>query len=142
MRTIVAIFLILHGLVHAILAMVPDPNAPEVKFATFFSQSWVLNGLGLSESAGRLIAMILAALATIGFVATGLALLDILVPFDWWRTLVIASAVVSLVLLIIFWNLYLVIGVRRRARKKCQPVNSIPLLSKRAWVRPLSSPPS
>ena len=111
MKTILAIFLILHGLVHGILAMVPNPNSPEAGFATFFSQSWLLSGLGLSESAGRPIAIILAVIATIGFIATGLALLDILVPFDWWRSLAIASAVVSLVLLVVFWNLYLIIGV-------------------------------
>ena len=111
MKTIIAIFLILHGLVHAILAMVPDPNAPEARFATFFSRSWLLANLGLSEPVSRAIAMVLAVLATIGFVATGLALLDVLFPFDWWQTLAIVSAVVSLLLLIIFWNLYLVVGV-------------------------------
>jgi hypothetical protein len=111
MKTILAIFLILHGLVHGILALVPNPNNPEAGFATFFSRSWLLAGLGLSESAARSIAIILAAIATIGFIAAGLALLDILLPFDWWRTLTIASAVVSLLLLVIFWNLYLVAGV-------------------------------
>ena len=111
MTTIVALFLILHGLVHGILAMVPDPNAPEARFATFFSRSWLLAGLGLPESAARVIAIILAAAATIGFIAAGLALLDILVPLDWWRALAITSAVVSLLLLVIFWNLYLIIGV-------------------------------
>ena len=111
MTTIVAIFLILHGLVHAILAMAPSPGSPEAVFATFFSRSWLLSGLGLSDSAGKPMAIVLAAIATIGFIAAGLALLDILVPFDWWRTLAIASAVVSLLLLIIFWNLYLIVGV-------------------------------
>ena len=45
-----------------------------------------------------------------GFVAAGLGLLDILVPFAWWQTLAMASVVVSLVLLIIFWNSYLIVG--------------------------------
>ena len=111
MKTIIALFLILHGLVHAILAMVPDPNKPESGFGTFFSRSWLLTGLGLSESAGRPIAIVLAAVATIGFIAAGLALLEILVPFGWWRILAIASAMVSLLLLVVFWNLYLIIGV-------------------------------
>jgi hypothetical protein len=110
-KTVVAIFLILHGLVHAILAMAPSPHAPEAVFATFFSRSWLLSSLGLSESAGRSISFLLAALATIGFVATGLALLDFLIPFDWWRTLAIASASVSLLLLVIFWNTYLIVGI-------------------------------
>lgn len=111
LKTIVAIVLILHGLVHAILAMVPDPKEPDAGFATFFSQSWLLSGLGISQSAARPIAILLAAIATIGFVASGLALLDILVPFDWWSTLATASAAISLLLLIIFWNIYLIVGV-------------------------------
>lgn len=111
MATFIAIFLILHGLVHAILAMVPNPNEPEGGVATFFSQSWLLSSTGLSESAFRSIAILLAAFATIGFVVTGLSLLDVLVQADWWRTLAIGAAVISLLLLIIFWHRYLIVGV-------------------------------
>ena len=111
MKIVVAVVLILHGLVHGILAMVPEPNAAEPVFATFFSNSWLLSRLGLSESAGKPLAFVLAALATIGFVAAGLGLLDILVPFEWWRTLAAVSAVVSLLLLVIFWHPYVIVGV-------------------------------
>jgi hypothetical protein len=110
MTTIIAIFLILHGLVHTILALSPNPNAAEARIGEFFAQSWLLGGEG-PGSAGRIIAILLAVIATIGFVATGLALLDILVPFDWWRPLALISAVVSLLLLILFWNRYLIVGV-------------------------------
>ena len=111
LKTIVAIFLILHGLTHSILAMVPSPNAPDAGFATFFSGigSWLFTGL--SESASKTIATTLAVIAMLGFVAAGLALFGILVPFDWWRALAIASAVVSLLLLVIFWDPYLIVGL-------------------------------
>ena len=56
-------------------------------------------------------AIVLAALATVGFITTGLSLLDFLVPFDWWGALAMASAVVSLLLLIIFWHPYVIVGV-------------------------------
>ncbi len=111
MKTIVALFLILHGLVHGILALVPNPDDPDAGFASFFSRSWLLTGLGLSESTGKPIAIILAAIATIGFIATGLALLGILVPYDWWSVLAVASAAISLFLLVIFWHPYLIIGI-------------------------------
>lgn len=111
MTTIVAIFLILHGLVHAILALVPDLHAPEEESSRFFFRSWLLSRLGLSESVAKPIAIILTAIATIGFIATGLALLDLLVPFDWWRNLAIASAAVSLLLYFIFWHRYLIAGI-------------------------------
>ncbi|HET6443433.1 MAG TPA: hypothetical protein VFI27_02545 [candidate division Zixibacteria bacterium] len=107
MKIIVAVVFILHGLVHGILAMVPSPGANEPVFATFFSSSW----LGLSDSAGKPLAFILATLATVGFVAAGLGLLDFLVPFDWWRTLAAVSAVISLLLLVIFWHPYVIVGV-------------------------------
>ncbi len=113
LKTIVAIFVILHGLTHSILAMVPSPNAPDAGFATFFSGqgSWLLSRLGLSGSVSKTMSILLAVIATIGFVAAGLALFGILVPFDWWRVLAIASAVVSLLLVIIFWNRYLIAGL-------------------------------
>ena len=106
-------FVILHGLTHSIMAMVPSPNAPDAGFATFFSGigSWLLTRLGLSESTTKMIATVLAVIATLGFVAAGLALFGVLVPFDWWRTLAIASAVVSLLLVLIFWNRYLIVGL-------------------------------
>ncbi len=111
MRIIFAIFFILHGLAHGILAVAPEPNAPEARIGDFFSRSWLLNRLGLSRAAGRRLAIALAAMATIGFVATGLALLDILVPFDWGRALAMSSAVISLLLLVISWNRYLNVGI-------------------------------
>ena len=111
MKTFVALFLILHGLVHGILAMVPNPDAPEAGFASFFSRSWLLNGLGLSESVTKSIAIILAAVATLGFIVAGLAILELLIPFDWWSTLAAISAVVSLGLLVIFWHPYLILGI-------------------------------
>ena len=106
MTAALAIFLILHGLVHVILAMAPKPDAAEAVFATFFSKSWLLPGANL-----RYAAFILATAAAVGFIATGLSLLDVLVPIDWWRGLAIASAVVSLLLLLLFWHRYLVVGV-------------------------------
>jgi len=111
LKTIVAIFLILHGLTHSIMALVPNPNAPDAGVATFFSGigSWLFTGL--SESASKTIATTLAVIATLGFVAAGLALFGILVPFDWWRILAIASAVVSLLLVVIFWDPYLIVGL-------------------------------
>ncbi|MCJ7738964.1 MAG: hypothetical protein MUQ10_16885 [Anaerolineae bacterium] len=50
-------------------------------------------------------------IATIGFVAAGLALFGVLIPFDWWRALAIGSAVVSLLLLGAFWDMYLIVGL-------------------------------
>ena len=40
-----------------------------------------------------------------------LALLNAVVPFGWWRVLAIASAAVSLLLVVLFWDRYLIVGL-------------------------------
>lgn len=111
LKTIVAIFVILHGLVHAILAMVPSPKAPDQGFAMFLfgEGSWL--SPDISKSAGQTITITLAMIAMIGFVAAGLGLFGVLVPFDWWRGLAIGSSVVSLLLLVAFWDMNLIVGL-------------------------------
>jgi hypothetical protein len=110
-KTIVATFLILHGLVHGVLAIVPNPDTLDADLGSFFSPSRLLSKLGLSESAGKWISIILALLAMVGFIAAGLALSGFLVPFTWWRTLAIAATVGSLLLFVIFWHRRFIIGV-------------------------------
>ena len=111
LRTLVAVFVMLHGLVHAILAMVPSPKAPNQGFAMFLfgEGSWLLPGL--TKSTGQTITITAAMIATIGFVAAGLALFGVLIPFDWWPALAIGSAVVSLLLLGAFWDMNLIVGL-------------------------------
>jgi len=103
--------LVLHGLIHGILAVMPNPNAAEPVAVTFFSEwasSW-LRGM-FSDRALQTLAIILAVIAGVGFIAAGLAMFDVLLPHDWWRTLAIASSVVSLILCVLFWNAYLIVG--------------------------------
>jgi hypothetical protein len=111
LKTIAATFLILHGLVHGVLATVPNPDTPDADFGSFFSPSWLLAKLSLSQLTGKRISIILALIAMIGFIASGLALLDFLVPFAWWRALAIAAAVLSLLLFVIFWHRRFILGV-------------------------------
>jgi hypothetical protein len=88
------------------LAMIPSPNASEPSFAMFFHElgSWLLTRLGLSEPATKTIAILLSGIATLGFIAAGLALFGVLVPFDWWRALAIASVVILVTLLFTKWS--------------------------------------
>ena len=111
LRTLIGVLLLLHGVIHGILAVIPNPNANEPVAATFFSGfagPWLTGRL--SGSTLRTIAIALAVLAGVGFLLAGLAMFDRLVPHDWWRTLAIASSVVSMVLCLLFWNNYLIVG--------------------------------
>jgi uncharacterized membrane protein YhiD involved in acid resistance len=111
LRILIGILLVLHGVIHAILAVVPNPSSDKPVAATFFSE-WAGQWLRdlLSGSALQVIAIVLAAIAGIGFLAAGLAMFDVLLPHGWWRALAIAASVVSLVLCALFWNTYLIVG--------------------------------
>ena len=111
LRILVGVLLLLHGLIHGVLAVIPNPNAAQPVAATFFS-AWAGPWLTGRLSGGTLktIAIALAVIAGVGFFLAGLAMFDRLLPHDWWRTLAIASSVVSLVLCVLFWNSYLIVG--------------------------------
>jgi hypothetical protein len=111
LRILIGVLLIVHGVIHGILAVIPNPNAAEPVAATFFSE-WASPWLQNRISAGTLqiIAIVLAVIAGVGFLAAGLAMFDILLPHDWWRALAIVSSVVSLLLCAIFWHVYLIVG--------------------------------
>lgn len=69
------------------------------------SRSWLLTPI-LGETISRILSIILFLVALVGFVASTLALLGWLVPHDWWRTLAVVSAVISIVTIALFWNAF------------------------------------
>jgi len=108
------IFLIAHGLVHSILAVAPNPGDADAKPGAFFTaveRSWLLPQLGLDATAIRWIGIILVAAATTGFVLAGLGVLGVPGLSAIWRTAAVVSSCVSLLLLILFWHPWLIIGV-------------------------------
>ena len=111
LRISIGVLLVLHGIIHGILAVIPNPDAAKPVAATFFSE-WARPWLqsGLSDRAVQTIAIVLAVIAGVGFLAAGLAMFDRILPHDWWRVLAIASSVVSLVLCALYWNIYLIVG--------------------------------
>ena len=113
-KILFALFLIAHGLVHAILAATPIPNDPEPKPGAFFtatSRSWLLPQLGLGGSAIQWIGIILVILSTVGFVLAGLGVLGVPGLSTIWRTVTVISSCLSLLLLILFWHPWLMVGV-------------------------------
>ena len=111
LRILIGILLLLHGVIHGILAVLPNPESAEPAVATFFTGwagSWLRNLF--SGGALQVIALVLAVIAGLGFIAAGLAMFDVLLPHGWWRALAIAASVVSLVLCVLFWNTYLIVG--------------------------------
>ena len=109
-----AVLLIAHGLVHSILASAPNPAAAIAKPGAFFTsveRTWLLPQRGISASTIRWTGIILVVISTVGFVMAGLGILGIPGLSTIWRSAAVVSASVSLLLLILFWHPWLVIGV-------------------------------
>ena len=114
LKIALAIFLIAHGLVHAGLAAAPNPVDQDAKPGAFFTspgRSWLLPRSGLNPAAVQWIGIILVALATLGFVLAGLGVFGVSGLTTIWRTVAVFSSCVSLLLLVLFWHLWLVVGV-------------------------------
>lgn len=86
LRILIGVLLVLHGLIHGVLAVIPNPDAAEPAVATFFSE-WARPWLqsGLSGRAAQTIAIVLAVIAGVGFLAAGMAMFDRILPHDWWE---------------------------------------------------------
>ena len=111
LRILIGVLLVLHRVIHGILAVLPNPSAVKPVAATFLSE-WAASWLRgrLSGRALQTIAIALAVIAGVRFFTAGLAMFDLVLPHDWWRALAIASSAVSLALCVLFWNVYLIVG--------------------------------
>ncbi len=112
MRWIIAVLLIIHGLIHVGVATAPDPskgdNGVPFEFFTGEDRSWVMRALGVSDRVSVWVAIVLIVVATAGFAISGVLLMF---QSPVWREFAIATSVVSLVLIVAYWNRYLPVGV-------------------------------
>jgi hypothetical protein len=109
LRIVIALVLLFHGVGH-FMGAIPAlglfnaaSRSDQGVFKNWSSRSWLLNDL-LGDGAARVICIILFLGALLGFFGAALGLVDWLVPHDWWRMLVVASAVVSLIAIALYWN--------------------------------------
>ena len=99
-------FLIVHGLVHWIY-IAPEPNDPNAEIWSFLTGRWIVTGAGMSQKLALILGIVLIGLVTAGFTMSGIGLIA---SWEWWRILAIGSAVVSLVLLDLFWHNWMIVG--------------------------------
>jgi len=106
LKTLTGLLMIAHGLVHWVL-LAPNPDVEGSGFAGFIKKSWLVTRTGMDESTAFWIGIVLMAIISIGFMVAGIA---VFASQAWWRPLAIAMAVISVVLLALFWHKWLVVG--------------------------------
>jgi hypothetical protein len=98
--TIIAIILMAHGLGHA-LGILAGMGIKLSKRHSLHPS--VFNGFP-GKSVSVFLGIVLSSAAIIFFMATGLSLLDLLLPQDLWQILGITASVISIFLLVFYWN--------------------------------------
>lgn len=103
LRIVAGVLLVAHGLVH-LLFIAPDADDPSYAFS--LDSSWLL-----PAAARRPVAYVLMAAVVAAFGASALALWGVPGLSAVWPWITIVAAGLSLVLLIVFWDARLFIGV-------------------------------
>jgi hypothetical protein len=111
MRWLYGAFLIVHGLIH-VMWFIPEPDNPGGPAWPFgLEDSWALSALGVPSGTIRATAVVLAVLSIVGFVLSGLGALGVPGLEAAWPAITVASAAVSLLLVLLFWHLYFIVGL-------------------------------
>jgi hypothetical protein len=108
---LLAALLIAHGLVHTMFAISPAATAGGPEWPFDMARSWAVTGAGLDLNAVRAIGIALIAVVAIGFVLAGLSTVGLIVPAGWWPPAVSGSAVASMIVLVLFFNPQLALGI-------------------------------
>jgi hypothetical protein len=77
---------------------------------TNLGRSWLLAWLGLERAPVLWMAGILWIAGGVALTAAGLGAMGIIIPADWWRSLAVSGAAISLVLLIAYLHPLMILG--------------------------------
>lgn len=97
-----------HGVIH-LGYITPAPADPSYPFS--LDKSWLVNSFGLGFSTVQGIGILLAIVTVAGYALAGLSAAGIIVPHLWWQGLTVVASVTSLLLLVMFWHNWLILGV-------------------------------
>jgi hypothetical protein len=102
----VGLFLIAHGLVHLLYLRPRPEDDPRYPFVP--EDRWFARTLGLHSSAAKVVAGTLAVACAIALAISGVALLA---SADLWEPAAVVGSAISLVLMLLFFHRWLLIGV-------------------------------
>jgi hypothetical protein len=109
---LLAALLVGHGLVHVLFAVpahAPTDGGAEWPFD--MARSWAITRAGIDANLVRIGGMTLITVVVVGFSLAALSTVGIIVPSDWWQPTVALSAVTSAILLVLFFEPQLVLGL-------------------------------
>jgi hypothetical protein len=110
-RWLLAALLLGHGLVHLLFAVPASAADAGSEWPFDMGESWLVTGPGLDQSLARSLGMALIGIVVVGFTLAALSTVGVVVPVAWWGPLVAVSAVMSAVVLILFFHPQLVLGL-------------------------------
>ena len=113
-RWLLAGFLAGHGLIH-LLFVTPAPasaSAPDALEWPFdMGRSWLVTGPGLDVNLVRAVGIAVMVAVVVAFALAGFSTAGVVVPTSAWRMLVVGGAILSIVLMALFFNPQLLLGV-------------------------------
>jgi hypothetical protein len=118
MKILIAVLLIIHGMIVASQSsgsFSPGPGVANPAWLNWFpvnlGQSWLLAPLGVERTLYARAGGILWLVAGLALVAAGLGVLGFVVPPSWWRSLALIGAIISLVMLAVYFHPLFGIGI-------------------------------
>ena len=110
---LLAVLVVAHGWVH-LMFVFPKPESPNddsgAGYPFDFARSWLVTRRGLGLELVSRVGMVLM-VATFGLsVLAALSTVGVVVPTEWWAALMIATAVASTVMLLLFYSPALILG--------------------------------
>ena len=111
---ILALLVFAHGWVH-LMFVFPKPESPNDDgsgrgYPFGFARSWLVTRLGLDLKLVSRIGVVLMGLTFVLSLLAALSTVGLVIPTDWWAGLMIAAAVASTVMLLLFYSPALVLG--------------------------------
>jgi hypothetical protein len=105
MKIFYGLFIIAHGLIHASY-LTPKPEDPKYPF--YFDKGWFGNLVGTMVTP---IGKILVVLTVVFFALAGLGLMGVPGLANFSRQLLIAGSIASLLVLVLYWHPWLILGI-------------------------------
>lgn len=103
LKFVVGLLFLGFAAIHGGYEPTPQPVGGLSYWKSNYGDSWALSRVLPAEGV-KVIAAVLWAGATVGFIITGFSVMGFLAPTNWWQITAFSAATMSLLLAIFFWH--------------------------------------